>query len=235
MTRLYINNQSFNSYQDVADHYRVSRDLIYTRVHCYGWTLEEAIEIAKHGKLTKNITSFDNNYFLSIKSAAAFYKLNVTTLSQRLRGGAKLTKEMVTPPKYRNSMKKTREKTGTKPPGYYSKSYFEKGDNKLLTGFIYLALIPVEGEEFIKIGITKHDDVKTRLNQLPKGSEIIFSIPSTLYKCWLVESRILQHRFIDEPNYSILTPFHGYTELLSSNQGLIEPLMAFIKKELLHH
>ncbi len=235
MTTLYINNQLFNSFQDVADHYRVSRDLIYTRVHCYGWALEEAIKTAKHGKLTKNITSFDNNYFPSIKSAAAFYHLNAATLSQRLTGGAKLTKEMVTPPKFRNKTKKPREKTGTKPPGYYSKSYFEKGDNKLLTGFIYLALIPVKREKFIKIGITKHEDIKTRLNQLPRGSEIIFSETSTLYKCWLVEQSILQHRFIDEPNYSALTPFHGYTELLSTNMRIIEPLKKFIKKELLHH
>jgi hypothetical protein len=88
---------------------------------------------------------------------------------------------MVKPPKYRNNVKKVREKTGIKPPGYYSQSYFDKGNNKKITGFIYLAFIPINGKKFIKVGITKHSDVKDRLSQLPKGSEIIFSIPSILY------------------------------------------------------
>jgi hypothetical protein len=235
MTTYNLYGKSFKNFQKIADYYGVSRDLIYTRVLCYDWSLEEAIETVKHGKLTKSITSFDNNDFPSIKSAAAFYKLNVTTLSQRLNGKTSLTEEMVKPPKYRNNVKKAREKTGIKPPGYYSQSYFDKGNNKKITGFIYLALIPINGKKFIKVGITKHSDVKNRLSQLPKGSEIIFSISSILYKCWLVENSILKRRFIGEPDYLKIKNFHGYTELLSSNLDLIKPLKAFINGRLLHH
>jgi hypothetical protein len=40
MTTYNLYGKSFKNFQKIADYYGVSRDLIYTRMHCYDWTLE---------------------------------------------------------------------------------------------------------------------------------------------------------------------------------------------------
>lgn len=114
----------------------------------------------------------------------------------------------------------------------YTIAYYEKYNIPDHECFLYIVEFHSDQEVFIKVGITKHENVKYRFRGY-KHYEIqtVLVIRSTFYKAYSFEQELL-YKFRDF-KYKPLNKFKGHTEVLdySCKSQLMSSLLEIVEEK----
>lgn len=114
-------------------------------------------------------------------------------------------------------------------PGCYTSTFFEQFPaEKQQAGWLYILILTVESNKFIKVGITKRE--KHRIRNYKKYQYIeILKEQMTIYEAFHTEQQIL-HSF----NHLRITQnsFPGHTECFLYTPELLHSILSFIKEQI---